>query len=155
MLSNIGKMPTWMPALVRENMLTLRDIAVDNMREAVSENNYTGALADSIQGTFEDGGMTVDIHPTVQRGRWDGGAILELGTGPIPNAPWIPIRDWAESKGLPGFPVWFKIRAEGVAAHPFLDRTYEKTEPRIEETGRRIVEKAAEMVLFGGGKVGT
>ena len=148
---NIAQLPRWMPAIMRTHMKTLRTVAVDAMREAVLENRYTGSLEESIRGEFEDDGKRLIVGPTVKRGRWDGGLILEMGTRPIPKLPFAPIKKWAEFRGLPPFPIWHKIKTEGVSPHPFLDRTMKALEPRIDEAARRMAEDVAEAVVSGRG----
>ena len=148
---NIGQLPRWMPAIVRTHLKTLSTVAVDTMREAVAEHHYTGSLEDSIRAEFTDAGKTLTVGPTVKRGRWDGGLILETGTRPIPKLPWAPIKKWADFRGIPAWPVFYHIKTEGVAAHPFLDRTMKAMEPRIDEAARRMAEDAAEAVVSGRG----
>ena len=149
--ANLNRLPEWLPAIVRQNFIPLRASAIDRMREAIAANRYTGALEQSLQGKFSDNGWTLTINPTVMRGKYDGGAILELGTKPIPNCPWLPIKAWAEFRGVPAYPVWMKIRTKGVSAHPYLQRTLDKLLPFIQEIARRIVMDMAESVVSGRG----
>ena len=151
---NLGRLPDWLPAIVRVHMDTLGAIVVDEMKAAVEEHRYTGALSDSITHQAADGGYEQRIYPTAMRGAYDAGTILELGTRPIPNARWAPIRAWADFRGLPAFPVWWKIRTLGVSEHPFLERTLQASGEHITEAARRMVTTAAEQILYGGGKVG-
>lgn len=131
--------PDWMPQRAKRHMQALGPQVVRRMKYAVMENVYTGALQESIQDEYEDGGLTVLIAPTVMRGRWDGGSILEMGTRPIPRAPWAPIARWAGFRGLPAFPIVWKIRTSGVSPHPFLDRTLEDSAPDFNEALDDIV----------------
>ena len=151
--ANLDKLPQWYPAIIRTHLPRLGERIVEVMRSTVEPNRYTGGLSDSITSEYDDGEQSVAIFPTVERGQYDGGLILELGTRPIPNAPYAPIAAWADFRGLPAFPVWWKIRVEGVTAHPFLQATLEASESLIDETGRRIVTDMADSVLTGAGKV--
>jgi hypothetical protein len=135
-------------------MDTLGAIVVGEMKAAVEQHRYTGALSDSITHESADRGYEQRIHPTAMRGAYDAGTILELGTRPIPNLRWAPIRAWADFKGLPAFPVWWKIRTLGVSEHPFLQRTLDASGAHIMEAAQRMVMTAAEQILYGGGKVG-
>src|SRR5512139_1197262 len=112
--------PQWIPQRAARHMHVLGPKAVRRMKYAVMENVYTGKLQESIRDEYDNGGLTVRIAPTVMRGRWDGGSILEMGTRPIPRAPWAPIARWAGFRGLPAFPVVYKIRTRGVSPHPFM-----------------------------------
>ena len=58
-------------------------------------------------------------------------AAVMLGTGPIPNAPYGPIAEWAAHKGIPAFPVWYKIRTEGITANRFDERAKTKTQAQM------------------------
>ena len=149
--ANLQALPRWMPAVIRIHLDTLGTIAVDRMREAVEPNRYTGALADSVDHHPQDDGYTQAIYPDAKRGTWDAGALLELGTQPIPRAPWAPIKAWADFRGLPAFPVWWKIRNEGVNPHPFLERTMQALEPQINEAALRMVATSVDQILHGGG----
>ena len=96
---------------------------------------YTGGLAKSVfYSTTEMGNLTtLEVGPTLKRGRWDAGKLLEGGTGPNPRAPFRPIAAWAVSKGLPPGPIWQKIRREGTEAHPFIGAAYNESLPIIEQ----------------------
>ena len=60
-------------------------------------------------------------------------ASIAYGTDAIPNLPWDPIAEWAHRKGLPPFPVWMKIREEGVTANPYHERAWQRTRGRLQE----------------------
>jgi len=141
--------PRWIPGRAEKHMRRLGGKAVRRMKYAVMENVYTGSLQESIKDFYEDRGMTVLISPTVMRGRYDGGSILELGTRPIPNAPWIPIAKWAAFRGLPAFPIVYKIRTQGVSPHPFLDRTLTDTTPDIDTELGALAEDILDYILNG------
>ncbi len=143
--------PDWMPKIFKMNLDKLKPFVIQNMRAAVEQNRYTGALESSIEGRTEQGmdDATLTVSPMANRGRWDAGTILELGTGPIPNAPWMPIKQWAEFKGLPPFPVWYKIRREGVSAHPFLERTIDLSQSSLEWTAQSIAGDIATQIAIG------
>lgn len=118
---------------------TLRNVGLkvtNVMREKIAPNRYTGALEQSITETFiETENLTIlEVGPTLKRGKWDAGKLLEGGTGPNPRAPFGPIAAWAISKGLPPGPIWQKIRREGTEAHPFIWATYRESLPIIEQS---------------------
>lgn len=60
-------------------------------------------------------------------------AAVLYGTEPIPNAPYTPIAEWAEKKGLPAFPVWYKIRTEGISENRFDQRAWNKTKGQLQK----------------------
>jgi len=151
--SNMERAPDWMPTVIRTHFLTLSPEVVDRMKEAVAENRYMGDLEDSISGEFSEGGYTLTVSPKAQRGAWDAGALLEMGTRPH-AAPWSPIAEWAEFRGIPAFAAWYTILTVGTQPHPFLDRTLEESMPQIQEAGRRMAEETANNALFGAGKTG-
>ena len=129
----------------------LGPIAVRRMREAVDPNRYTGALEKSIHADYRDGGLTVEIGPTATRGKWDAGLLLELGVPHgIARAPWSPIKAWADFRGIPAFPVWWKIRTEGVEAHPFLQRTVDSFESDVDAARSKLADDVARTALWGG-----
>lgn len=146
---NLRNAPAWMLTRRRKAARQLGRLGVDAMRDMVDVNRYTGKLGSSISATYQDDGATAVISPKVMRGRWDGGLILEMGTRPIPNAPWAPIKKWANFKGLPGFPVWYKIRMHGVAAHPFLMRTWQAVLPETNVVLSGLLDDAIKNVFEG------
>lgn len=124
--AKLGDAPSWLPTIAERHMPWLGAQVGETMEGVLEGNRYTGELQSSIVSDYNPTEQTVSIHPTAQRGgRGDGGVILELGTGPIPNAPYGPIAAWAAFRGLPAFPVWWKIRTVGLDAHPFLQRTFD------------------------------
>lgn len=145
--------PDWFPAIYERHMPWLGAQVSEVMESVLEQNRYTGSLQSSITSVYDPTAAEVSIHPTVQRGGHDGGVILELGTGPIPNAPYGPIAAWAAFRGLPAFPVWYKIRTVGADAHPFLRRTFDDgmTGQAMQETARRIaIDGALEIVSVEG-----
>lgn len=69
-------------------------------------------------------------------GQWAVGTPVKyaeyVDTGTRPHTPPMkPIKEWAEFRGLPWFPIWLSIVRRGTKAHPYLDRS-------IQETNRRI-----------------
>lgn len=142
--------PQWTPRKVQRTLKTLGPAAVRRMKEAVNPHWYTGALEESIRAEYHDGGMTVEIGPAAKRGKWDAGLLLELGVPHgIPRAPWGPIAAWANYRGLPAFPIWYKIRTVGVAEHPFLERTVEALEGDIEAAVGLLLDDLARTALYG------
>ena len=142
-------MPSRTPRIVARRMKMLGPRVVNRMREAVEENRYTGALSDSIRDDYSNAGMTVTVGPTAKRGKWDAGLLLELGTRPIPNCPWMPIKAWADFRGIPAFPVWYKIRTEGVNEHPFLERTINMIGGDVQIEMNRMADEMAHAALYG------
>ena len=151
--ANLARFPEWWPAIVRTHLPPLGERVADVMRETIEPHRYTGVLSDSITSKYDDGEQAVSIYPTAKRGEYDGGLILELGTRPIPNAPWGPIKAWADFRGLPAFPVWWKIRNEGVNAYPFLQDTLDTSDDQINEAIRRMLTELADHILTGTGTV--
>lgn len=139
--AKLADAPTWMPEIYERHMPDLGGNVADVMEGVIEPNRYTGALQESIISQYDPLAQAVSIYPTVKRGTFDGGAILELGTGPIPNAPWAPIKAWADFRGIDAFPVWWGIREHGVKAHPFLQRTLDDlgTQTAMRGTAERIV----------------
>ncbi len=135
----------WFPEIVGRHMPLLGSALEDVMHTLLEPNRYTGALQDSITSEYDQVARAVSIYPQAQRGNFDAGALLELGTGPIPNAPWGPIKEWADFRGLPAFPVWWAIREHGVKPHPFLQRTLDdlRTQTAMEGTAFRMVSDMA------------
>lgn len=147
--SNAGR---WVPQEIGYHMRRLGPRAVKRMRDAVRPNRYTGALEDSIADHYSNNDLRVEIYPSAQRGRWDAGTILELGTRPIPRAPYWPIATWAFVKGAPMPGAWLKIRMRGVSAHPFLDRTMGALDPDLSRATMDMAESIAVRLLWGAGK---
>lgn len=52
------------------------------------------------------------------------------GTPPH-RAPYAPIAAWAKRKGIPAFPVWYKIYKSGTKPNPFFQRGTTAAEPDI------------------------
>ena len=137
--ANLENYPSWMPRVVGESMEILGKVIVYRMRDQVEPNRYTGALSESISSEYDSGVMEVTISPKAERGAYDAGTILELGTAPIPNLPWAPIAAWADFRGLPAFPVWYKIMTQGVSAHPFLQGTLDNSEQAMTAAALQII----------------
>ena len=144
--------PRWIPQEMGRHVRRLGPKAVRRMRDAVHPNRYTGALEDSIGDHYSNNNLRAEIYPSAQRGRWDAGVILELGTRPIPRAPYWPIAAWAFVKGAPMPGAWLKIRMRGVSAHPFLDRTMDAFIPDLDRGVMDMAESIAVRLLWGAGK---
>jgi hypothetical protein len=55
-----------------------------------------------------------------------------VNDGTKPHAPPMDaIKEWAEFRGLPWFPVWLSIVRKGTKANPFIDRAMDTTNGRI------------------------
>lgn len=150
MRARLESAPQWVPQRSAKHMHTLGPRAVRRMKYAVMENVYTGSLQESIKDEYANGGLMVTIAPTVMRGKYDGGSILEAGAKwkiGIPNAPWGPIARWAAFRGLPAFPIVYKIRTQGVSPHPFLQRTLDDVTPDIDRTLDDILGDIAKYIL--------
>jgi hypothetical protein len=143
--AKLAAAPDWLPAIYERHLPWAGAQMAETMEGILEKNRYTGALQGSISVRYDSAAQEVAIGPTAMRGSHDGGTLLEEGTGPIPNAPWAPIAAWADFKGLPAFPVWWKIRTVGVDAHPFLEPTLADpaSQDALLETGKRIVTDAA------------
>ena len=152
--AKLSAAPDWLPTIYERHLPWLGAQVAETMEGVLEGNRYTGELQSSIVSVYDPSAAEVSIHPTAQRGgRGDGGVILELGTGPIPNAPYGPIAAWAAFRGLPAFPVWWKIRTIGLDAHPFLQRTFDdgETGRAMTETAQRIVTDGALEIVSAGG----
>ena len=108
-------------------MKAIGEQGVRSMRKVLRSNDYTGGLLNSVGYDQKDNGLqgsSVEIGPNKKRGSYDAGAILQLGTKPIPNVPWKPIVMWARVKGFDKpFMLWKKIQRAGIAPHPFINET--------------------------------
>lgn len=136
----------WMTRIYDAHLPDLGGAVADVMQGLIEPNRYTGELQDSIVSEYKPYPWEeVSIRPTASRGDYDAGALLELGTGPIPNAPWAPIKAWADFRGIPAWPVWHAIREVGVKPHPFLQRTADDagTAVAMEDAAQRIILDAA------------
>ena len=153
-IANMAAAPSWFPTIYERHMPWLGAQVGEIMESSLEENRYTGAIQSSIVSEYDPGPAEVSIHPTAQRGgKWDAGLIMELGTGPIPGLPWAPIAAWAAFRGLPAWPVWYKIMTSGVDPHPFLRRTFDNpmTGQAMQETARRFaIDGALEIVSAAG-----
>ena len=128
------------PFFVASNMTTLGRRLAYTMRQQIKPHHVSGKLAGSIEMSYDFARTQVTVGPTRKYGQYDAGLILQRGTRPIPNVPWKPIKRWAEFRGIPAFPVWYKIRTKGVSAHPFLDETLRRGDSRtaLQATARRL-----------------
>lgn len=140
----------WMPGIVKKNLTALKPYIVEHMRDVLSVTNYSGKLTRSVRGYVQGAPVELFVEPTAKRGAHDAGVIRELGTKPIPNAPWKPIKRWAAARGLPAFPVWYKIRKKGVGKHPFLEPTMHRSRGDISDAAGWIVQMAAQRLADAG-----
>ena len=121
MRANLASAPSWMPEIYKKSIKRLAPKAQKKFRLRLSAHHYRGTLENSVKIEYKEAGLEAWIAPDAKRGKWNAGLILEFGTKPIPNAPWSPIKEWADFRGSPAFPVWFGIRTRGVTAHPWFD----------------------------------
>jgi len=119
------------------------------MKQRLHGHRYTGALEDSVN--YLVSGNRVEIGPTAKRGRYDAGWLLQAGTGPISKLPFGPIAKWAAFRGLPAGPIWYKIKTQGVKAHPWLEDVEAdgRTRVAIENTARALAMQIASYAVLG------
>ena len=143
--------PEWMPQIYGRHMPKLGETVGEVMNTLLEVNRYTGTLQEAITSEYDLTEQAVRIFSGVPYA-----ARLETGSGPIPNAPWAPIKAWADFRGIPAYPVWWKIRTIGVAPHPYLQRTLEdlRTQTAMTDTAARIVADMA-IELAAAAHVGT
>lgn len=73
-----------------------------------------------------DGRYAYTVGTNVKYAWW-----VENGTKPH-RAPWKPIDAWAKRRGIPTFPVWYKIMKNGTRANPFFQTGVDDAEPLIQ-----------------------
>ena len=146
-IERLGKTPVWIPKLIQREIKRLGPVGTKRMQGMLGRNYYTGALMKSVQQEYKDEGLTVEISPTAQRGRWDAGLLLEFGTRPIVKCPYAPIARWAGAKGAPMPAAWLKIRTKGVSPHPFMDDTLNAVEPDLDKSAAAILDDGARAAL--------
>ena len=128
-ISNLGRAESWVPPVIHKQMPMLGKQISALMKNQLSSHDYLGTLSQSVQSDYDAGTTTVTIGPDAKRGSYDAGMIMEMGTAPIPNLPWYPIKAWAEARGVNNpRGVWLGIRAGGVQPHPFLEATMNRFE---------------------------
>jgi hypothetical protein len=135
--------------MTRRNLDTLGRRLRYTMRQQLREHRYMGDLEESV--SYVVSGTRLEVGPTAKRGRWDAGAILQQGTRPISRLPFEPIRRWAEFRGLPAGPVWYKLKTQGAAAHPFVNETLQRGDSQvaIQNTARRIAQMLMTKAMTG------
>lgn len=139
--AKLENLPDWMPQIVARHFEDLGQNVQHVMQGKLEPHRYTGRLSESVAAEYAQGEQELRIYPTATRRGHDAGTLLEEGTGPIPNAPFGPIKAWADFRGLPAFPIWWKIRQVGIDEHPFLARTLQDyaTQTAMMNTAHRIV----------------
>lgn len=137
---HMASAPLWAPQFIDANMEGLGRRVSAIMKAQVKRHRYKGDLEDSITHDYDSFRIRLEIGPRHKRGKYDAGLLLQRGTKPIPNVPFGPIKRWAEFRGLPAGPVWWKIKTKGVSAHPFLGETLQRgdTQTAIKHTAQRI-----------------
>jgi hypothetical protein len=135
----ISKVPEWLPKAAESNLRALSFQVVNRMRRTLAPHRYKGTLQEGVKYEYSPSELATYIGSTAKRGSYDAGLIMELGTRPIPNAPYRPIKMWALRRGINPYFVWKKIRERGVNAYPFLDDTLLGSERDIRRTGRFLV----------------
>jgi len=121
--ANLDISQTEARAILDARMEHLGPIVVRMMQRQLAKHRVTGKLEGSVQYAYISHRRELRVGPTLKRGRYDAGRILQEGTGPIPNLPFTPIAKWAAKRGLPAGPVWMKIKQTGVKPHPFIRET--------------------------------
>ena len=149
MIRAFSTAPEWQGRFVSANMEQLGRRLAYLMRIQLKPNRYTGTLEDSTVSTYNPGSQRLEIGPTAKRKGWDAGMLLQRGTGPIPRVPFAPIKAWAEFRGLPAGPVYWKIKTRGAAAHPFVEETLARGDVQvaIRNTAARIGHQIAAYAL--------
>ena len=132
--------PQWFGRHVTSNMEQLGRRLAYLMRVQLKPNRYTGTLEESAVSTYNPGQQRLEVGPTAKRKSYDAGMLLQRGTGPIARLPFAPIKAWAEFRGLPAGPVYWKIKTRGVSAHPFVEETLGRGDVQvaIRNTAARI-----------------
>lgn len=150
MADRFAQIPGMRAMFVRRNLTELGRELKTVVNRALEEHRYTGALQQSL-GVAVDGDW-LEVGPTRKYGGgWDAGWILQSGTRPIARVPFEPIRRWAEFRGLPAGPVWYKIKTKGVSGHSWLEKVFSQAEFR-QALDRRA--RAMGLTFFAYGLVG-
>jgi hypothetical protein len=86
-------------------------------------------------------GITGNLHASWRSmmrtlGVWVVGSYLAyaafVNDGTRPHIPPVaPIREWAEFRGLPWWPVWYSITQRGTKANPYIERSMDLTNKRM------------------------
>lgn len=126
--ANLGKAHQWVPATIHKQMPILGKQIKSLMQDQLKSHRYLGTLGDSVGFEYETNLFTLTIGPMAKRGRYDAGMIAEMGTVPIDNLPWRPIKEWAEAHNRSPRATWLTIRKKGVQPHPFLMDTMNRME---------------------------
>jgi hypothetical protein len=150
MATNFAEASGLKAQFVQANLAHLGTKLVAIIRESLEQHRYRGELQDSVSATLEPERLTVGPRKKY-KGGWDAGWILQTGTGPIERVPFAPIKAWAEHRGLPAGPVWYKIKTVGVSGHPWLERTIDRP-----DFGRALDQAALKtgMTLYAYGILG-
>lgn len=134
-----------LPGTVQAELTDLGELVEVEMRTQMTPNRWRGNLEDSVEAWAKP--WAVEIAPRLMAGPWYRSDILEFGTRPIPDVPFDPIADWAESHGLPAVPVWLKIRQKGVEAHPYIRATLERSDRHILRSAERLTIRVANSAM--------
>ncbi len=121
------------PAKVKDTIrMQIEGAAIAVQREMRIEANVgaTGDLRRSIRYTYTPSLLQAEISPNVPYS-----ADLEYGGPPrwVSVAPGTPLRAWADIKGLNPYAIRASIAKKGTKAHPFVQPTFEKMKPIVEE----------------------
>ena len=105
--------------------------AIDVQREMRIATNVgvTGNTRRSVRYTFNALQLSAVIEPTAENAE-----ALEKGSPPhfVSVAEGLSLRDWANLKGINPFALQRSITKKGTQAHPFVEPTYHKMKPKVE-----------------------
>ena len=160
-ISNLPRANKWIPEGVSRELPALGKKVNFMMRDQISRSTrrYTGVLEDSVVDEYNKSTMEESIHPTAMRGTHDAGLIAQLGTRPIPNVPWAPIKAWGLSRPggiLTALAAMKSIREHGVKPHPFLLETMNRADfaAALEDAANKLGVRLAAQVWAGDKPIG-
>lgn len=154
-IDNLGHAPQWIPKEIDRVFPMLGRKIKDIMADQLGKRSWSGKLAGSVQDNYDAGTKVLTIGPTAKRKQWDAGLIAELGTRPT-RIPWLPIKQWAEARGVPARAVWLKIARQGVSPHPFLMETMNRPDfqTTLEDAAQKLGTNIAAQAVAGNKTLG-
>lgn len=135
-------------AAIEPIMLDLGDSIAGEMKASVEDNAYTGALSDSMEANYNPRTGRLLVRPMLLRGGYWGGDLLEYGSKPH-YAPWAPIKEYADYRGIPAGALWYTIATEGTKPHPFMQRAFQSSAKFIKDATGQITKALAGLYLNG------
>lgn len=132
------------PRIVGEQIQqAVRRSAIHIQREAIKESPIdSGVLRSMINVTFP-GEFSATISSDAKYSIY-----VHEGTPPH-KAPFKPIAKWAQRKGIPAFPIWYKIQQKGTKANPFMKRGVKNAESDVKQEFDKAVKKVAHFLASG------